>query len=117
MNEVEAIVVAIAEVCHEANKAWCEANGDMSQVAWEISPEWQRNSAILGVQFHIDHPNSKPEDSHRSWCKQKVKDGWVYGKEKDPDKKTHPCLVLFDKLPEVQQKKDKLFLTIVRALL
>ena len=30
--------------------------------------------------------------------------------------KTHPCMVPFDQLPEWQQKKDKLFLAIVRAL-
>lgn len=116
MPDVEAMVVAIAKVCYNANKAWCEVNGDMSFSDWEKAPEWQRNTNILGVQFHLDNPNSKPEDSHRSWTKQKVKDGWVYGEVKDPEKKTHPCLVLFDKLPEAQQKKDILFLSIVRAL-
>ena len=109
-------VSKIARVCHEANRAYCASMGDFSQTTWALAPEWQRESAIKGVQFHLDNPNSKSEDSHRSWCKEKVKTGWVYGEKKDPELKTHPCLVLFDKLPVEQQRKDTLFLSIVRAL-
>lgn len=32
----------------------------------------------------------------------KIADGWKYGEAKDPEAKTHPCLVPFDKLPEFQ---------------
>jgi len=48
--------------------------------------------------------------------KEKVDTGWVYGKLKDGDKKTHPCIVPFDELPEYQKKKDMLFCAIVDAL-
>lgn len=109
-------VSKIARVCHEANRAYCLTIGDNSQSMWDYCPMWQRESAIKGVQYHLDNPNSKPEDSHKSWSKEKVTTGWVYGEVKDPEKKTHPCLVPFDKLPIEQQKKDILFLSIVRAL-
>lgn len=107
----------IAMVCHEANSAWCKRNGDFSQdKAWAIAPDWQRNSAIEGVQYAVAHPDATPEDSHNNWMALRMAEGWVYGEFKDPVAKTHPCIVPFDELPEWQQKKDALFLAIVRAL-
>ena len=43
-------VATIAIICHEANKIYCESLGDNSQESWEDAPEWQRASAIDGVQ-------------------------------------------------------------------
>jgi len=105
-----------ATVCHEANLVWCHLNGDYSQPHWGEAPRWQTESAVNGVIYALEHPDAQPEDSHNSWLAHKVADGWVYGDVKDPDAKTHPCIVPYDQLPEWQQKKDKLFLAIVRAL-
>lgn len=108
--------VQIARVCHEANRAYCVAIGDHSQVAWDDAPEWQRTSAINGVLLHIDHPNLTDSASHDAWMAEKVATGWIYGPEKDAEKKTHPCLVPFHDLPREQQVKDALFAAIVRVL-
>lgn len=109
-------IVAIATVCHDANRDWCYVNGDQSQQRWTTAPQWQIDSAINGVEHALRHPDAKPEDMHNNWMAKKIADGWVYGEVKDPDAKTHPCIVPFDQLPEWQQKKDALFLAIVRAL-
>lgn len=109
-------VEQIAEVCHEANRAYCKSIGDNSQPTWEDAPDWQKKSAVTGVQYHLDNPNSKPEDSHNSWLKEKEADGWKYGEVKNPETKEHPCYVPYNELPIEQQKKDYLFLGIVRAL-
>lgn len=114
MNEVN--VEAIAKVCHEANKAWCEANGDNSQKSWEEAEEWQKQSAVKGVEFKLYNPNAGNDAQHNAWMKDKIEDGWVYGEVKDANKKTHPCLVPFEQLPNFQQKKDALFCAIVDAL-
>lgn len=106
----------IAKVCHEANRAYCESIGDTSQVAWIDAPEWQRDSAIKGVQFCIDNPDAPPSANHESWLEVKRNDGWKYGPVKDIDKKEHPCFVPYEQLPPEQQKKDALFNAIVRAL-
>lgn len=106
----------IAMICHEANRAYCKSIGDDSQLEWKDAPEWQKQSAINGVQFHINNPDSKPSHSHESWLKEKEETGWKYGPIKDPGKKEHPCFVPYDKLPDEQKKKDALFLSIVRAL-
>ena len=108
--------VQIARVCHEANRAYCSAIGDDSQVAWDDAPEWQRTSAINGVHLHVDHPGLPDSASHDAWMAEKVATGWVYGPVKDAEKKTHPCIVPFNELPKEQQVKDALFAAIVRAL-
>lgn len=105
----------IARVCHEVNRAYCQALGDMSQPAWEDAPAWQRESARMGVDLHL-MGDFGPEASHISWMKQKVEDGWVYGPVKDAEAKTHPCIVPFDMLPREQQAKDFIFRAVVHAL-
>src|SRR5689334_12100829 len=82
----------IARVCHEANKAWCEANGDSSQVPWAYAPQWQRESAVTGVQFALANSDAPASAQHDAWMADKISDGWKYGDTKDPDLKTHPCL-------------------------
>jgi hypothetical protein len=105
----------IARVCHEVNRAYCQSLGDHSQPAWEDAPQWQKDSAMLGVKLHTEK-NVGPEASHESWMAQKVLDGWVYGPEKNPDEKTHHCIVPFDMLPREQQAKDFIFRAVVHAL-
>ena len=105
----------IARVCHEVNRAYCEALGDFSQLAWEEAPEWQRVSARMGVDLHRSG-DFGPEASHISWMKQKIDEGWVYGPVKDPNAKEHPCIVPFDRLSREQQAKDFIFRAIVHAL-
>ena len=106
----------IARVAHEVNRAYCQALGDDSQPAWEDAPQGQRDSALLGVKLHTENPDAGPQASHESWMAQKTADGWVYGEKKDPEKKQHPCMVSFDKLPPEQQAKDFLFRGVVHAL-
>lgn len=106
----------VARVCHEINRAYCKALGDDSQPAWDDAPQWQRDSAITGVLFHMDNPEAKASASHDSWMAEKVATGWVYGETKDPEKKTHPCMVPFDQLPVDQQAKDYIFKSVVHEL-
>lgn len=85
-----------AKAAHEANRAYCEALGDFSQVPWEHAPDWQRDSAINGVRHIADNPN----------------DGWKYGPVKD-----HPCFGPYHELPEAQKMKDAIFVAVVRGVL
>jgi hypothetical protein len=115
MMREEALVVACAHAAHEANRAYCEAIGDSSQFAWGMSG-WQRDSAVAGVRAALKDPNMTPEQSHLKWMEKKLADGWVYGPEKDFARKTHPCLRPYSELPDLQRRKDELFLAVVRAV-
>lgn len=105
----------IAHVTHDANRSYCRTIDDYSQGLFEVAPEWQRKSAIKGVQFHLDNHGASAEDSHKSWLEEKKKDGWKYGKVKDVEKKEHPCYVPYADLPEEQKIKDYIFSGIVKA--
>ena len=111
---------SIAMICHEANRAYCNSIGDASQVAWADAPEWQRDSAIAGVKFHLDSlangEVASNSASHDSWMEQKLRDGWKYGPVKDAEKKEHPCIVPYSELPSEQQAKDALFASICDAM-
>lgn len=106
----------IARVAHEVNRAYCAALGDMSQPAWPDAPQWQKDSAINGVRFHLANPEAGPDHSHNSWLAEKEAGGWKYGPVKDPEKKEHPCFVPYDQLPVEQKAKDYLFRGVVHAL-
>ncbi len=112
----QTIEMTIARICHYANKAWCESQEDFSQKDWYEAEQWQRDSAIKGVEFRIANPGAGHDAQHNSWMKEKVDAGWVYGNIKDAEAKTHPCIVPFDQLPEFQRKKDALFCAVVDAL-
>ena len=106
----------IAQVCHEANTAYCLVIGDLSQKHWGEAEQWQRDSAIAGVKFAINNPQAPPSAQHDAWLSDKVKDGWVWGVIKDPINKTHPCMVPYGRLPLEQRLKDILFKAVVSAL-
>lgn len=106
----------VARVAHEVNRAYCQAIGDESQPTWEQAPEWQRESAINGVRFHLAHRDATPAASHENWMHAKLADGWAYGPVKNAEAKTHPCLVPFVDLPIEQQVKDYLFRAVVHNL-
>lgn len=107
-------ILTLAKMAHELNKVLCDESGVPAE-HWENSPEWQKTSSIEGIKFVLDNPDTTPEIQHNAWSDHKVKDGWIYGTVKDADKKTHPCLVPFNKLPESEQIKDSVFIELVKA--
>lgn len=109
------LVKACAEAAHEMNRVYCESIGDFSQPAWKDAPDWQKESAIGGVYGVLDQRNG-PRESHETWLKEKTKAGWMWGPEKNPALKTHPCMVPYDDLPEAQKLKDRLFVTTVQQM-
>lgn len=110
MTEIE-----IARLCHEANRAYCKALGDDSQVPWESAPPNIQQSAVDGVRFILANDDAPPSASHDNWLKFKVQDGWVYGEVKDAEKKEHPCIVPYNNLPVEQRAKDYIFGAVVRT--
>jgi hypothetical protein len=114
MSMEQRIINACARAAHEANKSYCEAIGDNSQLSWEDAPDWQRKSAMNGVMGALR--GNTPEQSHESWLAEKRADGRRYGEVKVPVAKTHPCFVPYAELSEDQRGKDALFLCVVSAM-
>lgn len=106
----------IAEVCHDANRALCIAQGDDSHRSWFETEDWQRESIIRGVVFALDNPGVTPKDQHDAWMRDKIADGWIYGPVKNPDRKIHNCLLPYCDLPREQHAKDHVFRAIVMSM-
>uniref|UniRef100_A0AAQ6A9H2 Ryanodine receptor 3 n=1 Tax=Amphiprion ocellaris TaxID=80972 RepID=A0AAQ6A9H2_AMPOC len=53
---------------------------------------------------HLDNIRDKlAENIHELWGMNKIELGWTYGKVRDDNKRQHPCLVDFAKLPETER--------------
>ncbi|XP_038144308.1 ryanodine receptor 3 isoform X1 [Cyprinodon tularosa] len=53
---------------------------------------------------HLENIRDKlAENIHELWGMNKIELGWTYGKVRDDNKRQHPCLVDFSKLPETEK--------------
>jgi len=99
----------VAKLCHQVNKAICEHNNDFGVKDWEECSDEQRESLYKAVLLILNSNNISLEEIHEEWMMHKLHQGWKYGEVKDEEKKTHPCLVPYDQLPESQKLKDLVF--------
>lgn len=44
---------------------------------------------------------------HEVWSAGRMADGWTYGEVRDDARKTHPCLVPYEQLPESEKEYDR----------
>lgn len=44
---------------------------------------------------------------HEVWADSRLAEGWCYGEERDDAKKTHPCLIPYEELPEEEKEYDR----------
>ena len=44
---------------------------------------------------------------HEVWAQARKAQGWNYGPKRNDELKTHPCLVPFDELPEIEKQYDR----------
>ena len=44
---------------------------------------------------------------HEVWAETRIKQGWKYGKQRNDELKTHPCLVSYEELPEEEKEYDR----------
>ena len=47
------------------------------------------------------------ENIHEVWAKSRMDEGWTYGNERNDRKKTHPCLIPYSELPEIEKEYDR----------
>uniref|UniRef100_A0A8B9HRZ5 Ryanodine receptor 3 n=1 Tax=Astyanax mexicanus TaxID=7994 RepID=A0A8B9HRZ5_ASTMX len=62
------------------------------------------NTAEIVLPPHLENVRDKlAENIHELWGMNKIELGWTYGKIRDDNKRQHPCLVDFSKLPETEK--------------
>ena len=109
-------VDTIAELVHETLSVWARMRGMPDYPSWDEAPDWMRASTLESIQHTLENPDAPPGAQHIQWMEQKQRDGWVWGKNKDSEAKTHPMLVPFEQLPDDERAKDALIIALVKAL-
>ena len=106
----------IARVMHEAMRAWQVANGEDAAPPWSRAPKWMRESSVKSVVWRVKNPAAPIAAQHDQWLIQKKADGWKRGRTKDEARKTHPMMVPYGDLPEVEKRKDALANAVIDSL-
>lgn len=44
---------------------------------------------------------------HEVWAETRISQGWTYGEQRDDELKTHPCLIPYEELPELEKEYDR----------
>lgn len=100
-----------ARVCHAVTKALNDSRGEVTLDFGLI-----RTGLIHAIQDALDDPSIDGRTMHQSWMEDKLARGWVHGDDKDPVRKTHPCILPYDELPPEQRVKDDLILAVAREM-
>jgi len=101
---------------HETMRAWQKANGQDTAPPWSRAPQWMKDASIDAVRWRLANPGAPSSAQHDQWMEQKREAGWKHGKVKSGVKKTHPMLVPYGQLPEVERRKDALVMATIDAL-
>jgi RyR domain-containing protein len=105
----------IARVIHMANAELQRIQGDpVPSQPWDSETQELRDGVIANVRNA--RGGMTPRLLHEEWVRDKERHGWTLGDEKDSQRKTHPCLVRYEELPDWQRDKNRLFVAIVRSL-
>lgn len=112
--EFHTLVNDTAQAAYGVLREYSRFLGDNSLLPWPAAPMAHKDSIRNGV-IGIFTRNDTPEDSHKSWLKQKLDEGWKYGPVKDVERKEHPCIMDYNQLPLHHRMKDTIFGSVVRG--
>jgi len=84
-----------------------------------VPVEWTEREEAFRSQFRSvierqmgDQRSQSPEELHGSWMQAYFAMGWVYGKDYSREAKTHPDLVPYADLGQLERDKDAVFVAL-----
>ena len=89
-----------------AHLAWCCYQMGQKQPFNVVPKAWQTKSLNDAAAYFWENPKVTPRKMHSNWMQFKLKEGWTYGKVKNPKTKKHPCIAAWDSLPAEERNKD-----------
>jgi hypothetical protein len=100
-------------VYNAARLAALAANAPVIPVLWAEREEPFRKQFLDVIERQCGPQRStSPEELHGSWMQAYYAMGWKYGAEYDRDAKTHPDLVPYAQLGQLERDKDAVFVAL-----
>ena len=66
------------------------------------------NTSDVQLPVELDELVEKiAKNVHEVWAQNRLDEGWVYGEQRNDTLKTHPCLIPYEELPEVEKEYDR----------
>jgi len=89
--------------CPVIPKSWDERDPDFRKQLVELVDDLYSERKML----------RDSKEAHDSWVRKRKEMGWIFGKEYNPEKKTHPNLVPYESLDPKEKVKGEVFLRLV----
>ena len=80
---------------------------------YKISDE-RLKSLMKGTEYVLNNPSTTAEENHNIWMEAKKTQGYTYGEVLDIEKKTHPSMIPFENLSDVEKRKDEMDVLMVK---
>lgn len=89
------------------------SNAPIIPVSWNEREEPFKKQFCQVIERQCsDQRSHSPEELHGSWMQAYFAMGWVYGSEYSYEKKTHPDLVPYANLGQLERDKDAVFIAL-----
>ena len=100
-------------VYNAARLAAIAANAPIIPVTWAEREQPFKDQFLQVIDRQCGEQRSgSPEELHGSWMQAYFTLGWVYGEKYDREQKTHPDLVPYADLGQLERDKDAVFVAL-----
>ena len=100
-------------VYNAARLAAIAAQAPIVPVLWNEREAAFRNQFLEVIERQCgEHRSNSPEELHGSWMQSYISMGWKYGDVYDRENKTHPDLVPYAQLGQLERDKDAVFIAL-----
>ena len=87
------------------------ANAPIIPVVWDEREEPFKQQFLEVIDRQCgEHRSNSPEELHGSWMQSYISMGWGYGENYSRENKTHPDLVPYANLGQLERDKDSVFI-------
>lgn len=102
----------IAQECHAKNNELMMMNGEEQRGSWETLDRHTKFITLKSVIKALENPNLTAKEMHDEWMNNKIEDGWKFGDVKDAELKTHPLIIDFELMNDIDKMKDQNFIDV-----
>jgi len=100
-------------VYNAARLAAMAAQAPIIPVVWGEREQVFRDQFLKVIERQCGEQRSQsPEELHGSWMQSYFSMGWVYGEEYNRENRTHPDLVPYAQLGQLERDKDAVFVAL-----